>query len=236
MNAKAAAHEKLNSEANIIAVTGKANVSQPADPNATGLKAASSRATGPLAAFCGKLVRLVAFDPDSDSEAMARWNQNSQYQQLLSSGPATLWTPKQIKEWMEKHYDEFFGFSIHTLEDDRLIGNLDLSGVDWVARNCWVGIGIGEQEYWGKGYGTEAMNLALRFAFDYLNLQRVTLDVFEYNQRAYLSYCKCGFKEEGRMRQWMQRGGERHDLIFMGILREEWEARQEDNPTQVEQT
>ena len=81
-----------------------------------------------------------------------------------------------------------------------------------------------------------AMNLALRFAFDCLNLRRVNLDVFEYNQRAYLSYIKCGFKEEGRMRQWMQRGGERFDLIFMGILREEWEARQKENQTQVEQT
>jgi RimJ/RimL family protein N-acetyltransferase len=188
------------------------------------------------AAFSGKLVRLVAFDPERDSEAMARWNQDSQYQQLLSSGPASLWTPKQIKEWMEKHVDEFYGFSIRTLADDRLIGNVDLDGVDWVARNCWVGIGIGEREYWGKGYGTEAMNLALRFAFDCLNLRRVNLDVFEYNQRAYLSYVKCGFKEEGRMRQWMQRGGERFDLIFMGILREEWEARQQESQRQAEQT
>ncbi len=196
--------------------------------NAAGVYTAGRHAAGTQAAFSGNLVRLIAYDPERNSEQIARWNQDSQYQQLLSSGPANLWTPKQIKEWMEKHIDEFYGFSIHALEDDRLIGNLDLSGVDWVARNCWVGIGIGEREYWGKGYGTDAMNLALRFAFECLNLRRVTLDVFEYNQRAYLSYCKCGFKDEGRMRQWMQRGGERHDLIFMGILREEWEARQKE--------
>jgi RimJ/RimL family protein N-acetyltransferase len=64
----------------------------------------------------------------------------------------------------------------------------------------------------------------------------VTLDVFEYNQRAYQSYCKCGFKDEGRMRQWMQRGGDRYDLIFMGILREEWEERQKEVQKQAEQT
>ncbi len=192
--------------------------------------------SGCRAVYTGKLVRLVAYDMEKDPEQIAAWGQDSLYQQLLGSGPAALWTPKQIKEWMEKHFDDFFGFSIHTLEDNRLIGNLDLSGLDWVARNCWIGIGIGERDYWGKGYGTDAMNLALRFAFDCLNLQRVTLDVFEYNQRAYLSYCKCGFKEEGRMRQWMRRGGERHDLIFMGILREEWEARQIEQPMQEEKT
>ncbi len=176
--------------------------------------------------FIGKLVRLAAFDLERDPEFNARWNQDSQFQQLLSSDPARLSSPKQMKEWMENHYGEMYGFSIRSLADDLPIGFVDLSGVDWVARNCWVGIGIGEREYWGKGYGSDAMNLVLRFAFESLNLNRVTLDVFEYNERAYRSYCKCGFKEEGRLRQWMQRGGERFDLIFMGILREEWEERQ----------
>jgi RimJ/RimL family protein N-acetyltransferase len=185
--------------------------------------------------FRGKRVRLSAYDPEKDTEHMARWNRNSEYQQLLDSGPARLWTPKQMKEWMEKHLDEFFGFTIHSLEDDSCIGIVDLSGVDWVSGTAWVGIGIGEAEYWGKGYGTEAMQLILDFGFGQLNLRRVSLNVFGYNQRAYRSYCKCGFKEEGRLRQWMQRSGERHDLIFMGILREEWEAVRSPQDACVEQ-
>jgi RimJ/RimL family protein N-acetyltransferase len=177
--------------------------------------------------FAGKLVRLAAFDIDHDPEILARWNQDSEYQQLLSSGPAGLWTPKQIKEWFDKENPNSYQFAIRTMEGNQLIGTVGLDGVDWVTGNTFVGIGIGERQYWGKGYGSEAMNLILRFAFAGLNLRRVSLDVFEYNRRAYLSYLKCGFKDEGRMRQWMQRGGERHDLIFMGILREEWEERQE---------
>jgi RimJ/RimL family protein N-acetyltransferase len=176
--------------------------------------------------FTGSLVRLAAFDLEHDPEIMARWNQDSEYQQLLSSGPAGLWTPKQIKEWMEKEWNSGYEFAIHTLSDDRFIGTVGIDGIDWAAGNCWVGIGIGERDYWGKGYGSDAMDLILRFAFASLNLKRMSLDVFEYNRRAYLSYCKCGFKEEGRLRQWMKRGGERFDLIYMGILREEWEARQ----------
>lgn len=175
----------------------------------------------------GKLVRLVAFEPEKDSEVLVRWNRNSEYQQLLDSGPARVYAPVSVKEWMEKHANEIYNFGIRTLEDDRLIGQVDLSGVDWVARNCWVGIGIGDQEYWGKGYGSDAMNEVLRFGFEWLNLNRVSLTVFSYNERAYRSYLKCGFKEEGRLRQWMQRSGERFELIFMGILRDEWIACQE---------
>lgn len=176
--------------------------------------------------FAGKLVRLVVYEPDKDTEAMARWSQNSEYQQLLDSGPARLYSPKAMKEWMEKHADGLYGFAIHTIEGDRLIGQVDLGGIDWVTGNSWIGIGIGEQEFWGKGYGSEAMKLMLRFAFEELNLRRISLTVFEYNPRAVQSYIKCGFNEEGRLRQWMQRSGERYDLIFMGLLREEWEAKQ----------
>lgn len=178
-------------------------------------------------AFEGEKVRLSIIDPEKDVECWARWNQDSEYQQLQSSGPSSLWPAKQIRDWIEKHFDEFYMFSIRSLADDRVIGNIELDGIDWAAGNAWVGIGIGERELWGKGCGTDAMNVLLRFAFDSLNLKRVSLDVFEYNERAFKSYLKAGFKEEGRMRQWMQRAGQRYDLVFMGILREEWEARQQ---------
>jgi len=174
--------------------------------------------------FTGKMVRLASVDPEHDSKLFTQWSQDSEYQQLLNSDPAVLYSPKQVQEWMEKHYQEMYAFTIRTLEDDQVIGFLDMSGIDWVSGNAWVGIGIGPREYWGKGYGTDAMNVLLRFAFEQLNLRRVSLNVFEYNERAAHSYKKAGFKEEGRLRQWMQRGGERYDLIYMGILREEWEA------------
>jgi RimJ/RimL family protein N-acetyltransferase len=174
--------------------------------------------------YCGRLVRLAVLDTEKDSECMTRWNQNSEFQQLWNSGPSSLWPTGQIKEWIEKDYNTMFMFSIHTLADDRIIGFVDLSGINWPAGDAWLGIGIGERECWGKGYGTDAMRLIMRFAFEQLNLRRISLTVFEYNQRGYHVYQKLGFREEGRMRQWMQRGGERYDMIYMGILREEWEC------------
>lgn len=172
----------------------------------------------------GSLVVLKPIVMETFSEAVSRWSQNGEYSRLANADEAVLWTRPQTREFFEKEIDSFYGFAIHALDGDRLIGSIDLGGFDAAARNAWVGIGIGEAEFWGKGYGTEAMRLILRFGFEELNLNRVSLDVFEYNQRGVRSYLKCGFKEEGRHRQALLRGERRWDLIFMGILREEWLA------------
>jgi RimJ/RimL family protein N-acetyltransferase len=177
----------------------------------------------------GKLVCLKALEMDKHATAIERWMQDSEYSRLLNSEPAMVWPSKQIQEWMEKEFnpDTIF-FGIHCLDDDRLIGDTALGGFNWTAGNAWVGIGLGERDYWGKGYGTDAMRLVLRFAFRELNLNRVTLDVFEYNPRAIRSYENAGFKHEGRGRAWLNREGQRWDMVYMGILRREWEALQKE--------
>jgi RimJ/RimL family protein N-acetyltransferase len=85
-----------------------------------------------------------------------------------------------------------------------------------------LGIAIGEHEEWGKGYGIDAVRVILRLAFTELNLHRVSLTVFDYNQRAIRSYKKAGFRLERRQRFFLKREGQRWDLIHMGILRNEW--------------
>jgi len=176
--------------------------------------------------FVGKQVRLAPMDLEADAKLMAGWGRNSEYSRLLDSDPAILWNPKQIEEWFSKGEEEMAHFMIHTLVEDRTIGMIGLDGFNWVAGHCWVGIGLGEPEFWGKGYGSDAMNVILRYAFRALNLNRVNLTVFEYNPRAIRSYEKVGFKLEGRERKWMAREGKRWDMVFMGILRREWEALQ----------
>ena len=176
--------------------------------------------------FTGKLVRLSAFDPEELSKALPRWHRNSEYSRLLSSSLGPLQSPKAVTNWMEKEAMELspasYFFGIRTLAEDKLIGDLGLEVVDWSGRDAFVGLGIGETEYWGKGYGTDVMNVLLRFAFMEINLRRVTLNVFEYNPRAIRSYEKAGFQHEGRERKVLNREGQRYDILFMGILREEW--------------
>jgi len=176
--------------------------------------------------FTGKLVRLSAFDPEEMSKAIVRWNQNSEYQRLLNSSPRPMHSPKAALKWLEEQVGEMspatYFFSIRTLAEDKLIGELNLDVVNWNGRDAFVGLGIGETEYWSKGYGTDVMNVLLRFAFTEINLRRVTLTVFEYNPRAIRSYEKAGFRHEGRTRCLLHREGRRWDELYMGILREEW--------------
>ena len=178
--------------------------------------------------FKGKLVRLSAVDPEEVSKAFSRWNRDSEFTRLLNMSVRPLMSSKATQKWMDEEMTEpsptDYYFSIRTLDEDKLIGGLGMDGIDWSARETFVGIFIGEREYWGKGCGTDAMSIMLRYAFTELNLWRVSLGVFDYNPRAVRSYEKVGFRHEGRIRQCLNHEGKRWDMLSMGILREEWLA------------
>jgi len=180
------------------------------------------------ALFTGKQVRLTAENPQVMGEAFSRWDRDSEFFRLLDNDPQALYSRKKITDWLEKDIektenDSFF-FSIRTLDQDQLIGFIAIWDIQWSHGSSWVSIGLGEREFWGKGFGTDAMRLILNYAFNELNLYRVTLFVFGYNERAIRSYQKAGFQIEGRFRQGIQRGGKRWDVILMGVLRSDWEA------------
>jgi RimJ/RimL family protein N-acetyltransferase len=180
----------------------------------------------------GGLVRLTVEDPETMAKLFSQWSADSEYSRLLNWDPATRFSVKGCQTWLEKHAeeDDTHHFAIRTLDGDRLIGEIELDGICWNHGDCFVGIGLGEREFWGKGYGTDAMKIILRYGFTELNLERVTLNVFEYNQRGVRSYEKAGFVHEGRERQLLLREGRRWDVIYMGILREDWLKRgQEEN-------
>jgi RimJ/RimL family protein N-acetyltransferase len=102
------------------------------------------------------------------------------------------------------------------------IGITLLVNIDYKNRNAECIIDIGEKEYWGQGYGTEALTLLLNYAFQELNLHRVSLRVFSFNEKAIHLYKKLEFKEEGAGRQSLFRFGKWHDMIHMGILQGEY--------------
>ena len=176
--------------------------------------------------FRGKMVRLTAESNQVLAEALSKWNRDSEFHRLLDTGVTMVRSVKGTKEWIEKDLEkenaELIFFNIRTLEEDRLIGFIGLDGIQWAHGDTFVFIALGEREYWGRGYGTDAMRVILRYAFTELNFHRVSLDVFEYNPRAIRSYEKAGFKNEGRCRKLLSRDGERTDDLFMGILQEEW--------------
>lgn len=109
--------------------------------------------------------------------------------------------------------------------DGKYIGRCGLHGIDLNARHAELGIGIGNREYWGRGYGRDAVRLLLGYAFRVRNLRRVWLEVHAANERAIRAYRACGFVEEGRLREHVWLNGCYVDNVLMGVLRDEWEER-----------
>ena len=109
-------------------------------------------------------------------------------------------------------------------ESDALVGVTGLHQIDYKNRHANFGITIGEPIEWGKGYGTEATALMVEYAFETLNLNRVRLLVFEYNERGQRTYERVGFRREGVLRQEHFHAGRYWDTFTMAILRAEWDA------------
>ena len=170
----------------------------------------------------GRKVRLRAPER-KDLPLFVRWLNDTEVTRYL-----TLYWPLSMAEeeqWFEnllkRENDRVF---VIETEEGKPIGNMGLHNIDWKNRKAVLGIFIGEKDYWGKGYGTDAIKTLLRFAFEELNLNRVELRVFEFNTRAIRCYEKCGFVTEGRLRQSLFRNGRYHDELVMAVLREEWKV------------
>lgn len=112
-------------------------------------------------------------------------------------------------------------FAIETKEGHH-IGNTNLFKGRAEEQFAELGIVIGEKSYWSQGYGTDALRTLVRFGFDEMNLQRVMLTVYDFNERAQAAYRKAGFVEEGRRREALYTEGAYHDIVVMAVLRDEW--------------
>jgi RimJ/RimL family protein N-acetyltransferase len=185
----------------------------------------------------GEKVCLKMADLETVTDAFRRWQKDSELRRLEAADPALPYSRTAIKEWLEeglfKTENNAVYLTIHRLDDGRLIGNIELEDLTPTRSEAFIGIEIGDRELWGQGYGTDAMRVLLCYAFTEVNLERVSLTVFEYNPRAIRSYEKAGFRHEGRLRGFAQRDGRRWDLLFMGLLRDEWQAMVQMNEAQA---
>jgi RimJ/RimL family protein N-acetyltransferase len=172
----------------------------------------------------GKKTRLRAIERE-DIPTFVRWLNDPEVRRYLK-----LYLPMskaEEEEWFTAHLkdDNSRIFTIET-EEGVAIGNIGLHGLDWKNRSAVLGIVIAEKEYWGQGYGSDAITGLLRFAFGEMNLHRIHLSAFDFNERAIRCYERCGFRHEGRARDALFRDGGYHDALHMAILRQEFVDRE----------
>jgi len=131
------------------------------------------------------------------------------------------------REWLEKLYkdDRNVVFGVVVRDGHRLIGTTGLHNIHPINRSAEFGILIGDTAMQGLGFGSEATALTVKYGFDVLNLNRITLGVFADNARARRVYEKAGFVEEGVYRQSFFMAGQWIDEHRYAILRDDWDLR-----------
>jgi RimJ/RimL family protein N-acetyltransferase len=172
----------------------------------------------------GEKTRLRRVERE-DIPTFVRWFNDPEVRDFL-----TVYRPFSTAEeekWFEGQLEDKDSelFAIETA-DGVHIGNIGLHDTNWQHRHVELGIVIGEKEYWGQGYGSDAIRTALRFAFQEMNLHRVSLRVRDDNARGIRAYEKCGFQHEGRTREAIYSKGRYYDEVRMSVLRREFEAQE----------
>lgn len=132
---------------------------------------------------------------------------------------------ERILEAMRHQPPTEMHFVIEVRDDSTPIGMCGLHRLDWVNRNAEFGIVIGEPDYWGKGYGTDATRTLVDIGFTWFALHRIYLRVIEDNIRAIRAYERAGFKHEGVEREAMLVQGTYKNLLLMSLLASEFKAK-----------
>lgn len=173
----------------------------------------------------GGKVHLRPMEP-SDLPHVRKWVNDPEIRRLI--GEIRPKSMPDAAKWLNGTYDDKnrVWFTVVLNDKDRVIGEAGLLRIFHPWRTADASMIIGEKDTWNKGYGTEAMRLLLNYAFGTLNLHRVAIGVFDFNETAVRFYEKCGFKREGAQRHGYYCDGRYHDVIMMSILEDEFRERE----------
>jgi RimJ/RimL family protein N-acetyltransferase len=179
----------------------------------------ASGATGAVRSpFEGELIRLRAIE-DADIEWVNDhfWNANvTRFLDIVWPEPV-----EGTRAFVERSRasEDSLALLIETRAGERA-GVCSLDGALARTRTADFGIWLDEQ-FWSRGLGTDAVRTICRLGFREMNLQRITLHVYDFNERGRRAYEKVGFREEGRLRRDQFVDGHPVDVVIMGLLAEE---------------
>ena len=116
-----------------------------------------------------------------------------------------------------------FQWGVALSETDQIIGTCTLASLNAENRRAELGFALAHA-HWGNGYMTEMLRVLLRFAFDEMQLHRLTADTDPNNQPSIRLLERLGFRREGYFREHYLVQGEAQDSIMYGLLRSEWKG------------
>ncbi|CAG0969997.1 MAG: GNAT family protein [Candidatus Methanoperedens sp.] len=169
----------------------------------------------------GERIFLKLLSSEDISQFYVDWMQDEEVIQFLESRWKS-YTLNDLRDYVKKTNDGInnFLFGIFLIENDEHIGNIKIGGINQIHRSGDVGILIGNKKMWGKGYGTEAIKLATKYAFEELNLNKVFAGMYANNQGSFDAFMRAGYREAGRFKNHMFFKGKYVDGILVEKLKE----------------
>nr|WP_221472831.1 GNAT family protein [Amycolatopsis umgeniensis] len=166
----------------------------------------------------GETVVLAQLD---DSYFEGAWRALRDPEVIRFTGTHAKFTEERIHEFLASRpgLADRADYAVLRKEDRVYLGDVVLSDIDEDNRSGAFRIALTGPDVFGKGYGTEATKLLLDYAFDVVGLNRVSLEVFDFNPRARRVYEKAGFVREGLQREALWWEGEWHDVVTMAVLK-----------------
>lgn len=144
---------------------------------------------------------------------------------LLQTAGGKYFVSNEIeRQWVQNaiNQNKDVRLAICTVEGNIYIGNIYLTGIDYVNRKATSHILIGNHDYWNGGYGTEAMHLLLNYAFNHKNLRRIEAIVLEDNVGSCKMHEKLGYKREGLLRESVYKDGCYKNQVYYALLKSEY--------------
>ena len=170
-------------------------------------------------------VYLRAFEPD-DYKQINAWRKDEEVYRL-TGGNRFFVSSERDRQWvLDKilHNQTEMYLAICLTANHSMIGYCSLADINYHnSRAEWSGVVIGEKDYRGQGYATQAIYLLLEYAFDELGLHRVSGSWLAENTVSIFVGKMMGFRQEGVLRDYVFKEGKRHDMIVMSMLRPEFD-------------
>ena len=162
----------------------------------------------------GKKIYLRSITMEDSAQVIHWRNSDFVRQYFIIQKEFTL---ESQKKWMNEVIEpgKAVQFIIGILGEKHDIGSVNLKDIDRQNRKAEYGIFIGEESCLGKGYGTEAAKLVIKYGFDVLHLHKIYLQVRAENERARKSYEKAGFHEEALLKDEIFQEGKFYNMIRM---------------------
>ena len=166
----------------------------------------------------GKRIYLREVRLSDVNENYYRWMNDPEVIQYLESRffPNSREMIELYVKQMEESTDIVF-MAIIVKDSDKHIGNIKIHRINWFHRYAEVSLVIGEKEFWGKGYGTEAINLAVGHAFNTLNLHKLSARMYANNVGSIKAFKKANFFKEGLLKEHCFCRGSYVDKVLLGI-------------------